>query len=178
MNFPTPSPLSQSCYFLTKLGIAPATFRCSCLGTPAGRQGNRTAAHKEQLSALSQRKKEKKKSRKWTSLMLWNWKPGGREPQPTRVHATVGGIPKCFTNKESRLSSSITRTQYPAGEEKWSWMILMHDNLVMRGFCWDQVQLGIRLHLQKCYQWPNWNSPKSIGGINVTENKFKCLLIN
>lgn len=48
--------------------------------------------------------KEKKKSRKWKSLMLWNWNPGGREPQPTNVHATLGENPKCFTNKKGRLS--------------------------------------------------------------------------
>lgn len=45
--------LSQLCYFLTKLW---QPHSAAGLGTTAGRQGNSTAAHKQQLSALSQRR--------------------------------------------------------------------------------------------------------------------------
>lgn len=54
----------------------------------------------------------------------------------------------------------------------------LHYTYGMIVYCWEgfveiRCSWGLGCIYRSVYQWPNWKSPKAMGGINVTENKFK-----
>lgn len=83
-----------------------------CRQTGKWNSCSQRAAECSDTKAGEEKKKKKEVESEKVSCSGTETQVGENHSPPVFIHVTLGGIPKCCTNKESGFSSSITRTQH------------------------------------------------------------------